>query len=80
MRTTNTFSGFPYKEIGIVFTPYIAPRVLVYRIIYVYIAKIRHGQQTGNIGAVHQNMIAEAVHLESINLPIFGRVIDGILT
>ena len=44
----------------------------VYRIILTAIPQIGHGQQAGGIGIVHQDVVAEAVRLVGVYLPVLG--------
>ena len=77
MRSADSFSGCSAEEIRIVFAPHKTAGVLINRVIDIYISQIRHGQQTGYIGIIHQDVVAESVHLECINRSILGMGIDG---
>ena len=78
MWTSDTFSGFSFEEIRIVFAPYKTTRILIDRIIHIHIAQIRHSYQTGYIRIIHQQLISETIYFKSINCSVFGMIIGCI--
>ena len=79
MGTTYPLSCSAPEEIWIVLTPYEASCILVNGIIDTNIAKVGHRQQARHIGIVGQELVAETIHLISIDIAILGMVADGIL-
>ena len=72
MGAADAFGRFPAEEPGIVFAPDEAAGVLIDRILRIDVAQIRHGQQTGHVGVVHHQFVAEAVDFKSIDRPVLG--------
>ncbi len=79
MRAPDTFSGFSFKEVRIVFTPYKAAGILIDRVVHIYIAQIWHCQQAWYIGIIHKEMISESIDFESVDCAVFGMIIGCIL-
>ena len=78
MRTSDTFPGTAFEEVRIVFAPYKLAGILINRISHFDVAQIRQSDEARHVGIVHQQLIAEAVYLESINLTVFRMVADSI--
>ena len=79
VRAAYTLAGLPLEEVGVVFAPHESAGVLVDGVVHVDIAEVGHGQQAGYIGIVHEQLVAEAVDLEGVDLAIFRVVVHGIL-
>ena len=75
MRSANTFACLALEEVRIVLAPHELTGILINRIIHIHIAQIRHRKQTRHIGIVHQEVIAETVYLECINLTVFRVIV-----
>ena len=75
MGATDAFAGLTFEEVGVVFAPDEAAGVLVDG---VYIAQVGHGQQAGHVGVVHEQLVAETVDFEGVDLTIFRVVVHGI--
>ena len=66
MRATDAFASLAVEEVGVVRAPDEATCVLVDGVVDCDIAEIGHGQQTGHVGIVHKQMVAEAIDLVGI--------------
>ena len=78
MRTADACSCLAAEEAGVVVAPHKAAGVLINRVIDVYIAHISHTEERWHIGIVHQETVAETVHLISVYLAVFRMVVNGI--
>ena len=76
MRSSDALARRTAEEIGIRRAPHEAAGVLINRVLHVHIAQIRHGQQTRNVRVVHQEAVAVAVNLESIDFTEIRMVAD----
>ena len=79
VRAADAFAGRTLEEPGIVLAPDVAAGVFPDGIIGRDVAQIGHGEQRRDVGVVAEELVAETVHLESVDLAVFGMVIDGIL-
>ena len=78
MWSANALACLTFEEVRIVEAPYKTAGILINRIINRHITQIRHCQQARNVGVVHQHVVTKTVHLESINLSVFGMIVNGI--
>ena len=78
MRATNAFAVLAFEEVRIVLAPHKAAGVLVDGVVDVDITEVRHSEQRRNVGIVHEEMVAEAVNLVSVDLAILGVVDNSI--
>ena len=78
MRPADAFARRPFKEIRIVLAPYQLAGILIHRVVHWHVTQIRHGQQVGHIGIVHEQTVAKTVHLESIHLSVTGMIVYGV--
>ena len=72
VRTADTFACLAFIEVGVQRTQNQFAGILVDRIVYIDASQIRHSQQTGDIGIVHENVVIETVCFEGIYLSEFG--------
>ena len=71
MGASDPFRDFPLEEIGVVLAPDKASGVLVNTVVQVDISKVSHCQKARDIGVIHQETVAETVHLKSIYVAVF---------
>ena len=79
MGTSDTLAGLAAEKPGVVLAPHKAARVLIDGVVHRHIAQIAHRQERRRVGIVHQQVVAEAVDLESIDLAVLRMVDNGIL-
>ena len=78
VRAADSLAGLAFEEIRIVLAPDKPAGVLVDRIVDVNVSEIGHCQEARNVGVIHQEPVAETIHLEGEDLTVLGVVHDGI--
>ena len=78
VRAADSLAGLAFEEIWIVIAPDKPAGVLVDRIVDVNVSEIGHCQEARNVGVIHQEPVAETIHLEGEDLAVLGVVHDSI--
>ena len=79
VRTADALACLAAEEVWVVLAPDEAARVLIYGVVHVHIAQIGQGEQRRHVGVVHEEAVAEAVHLVGVNLAVLRMVYHGVL-
>ena len=79
VRTADALASLATEEVGIVLAPHEAARVQIDGVVHRHVAEVAHRQERRHVGIVHQQLVAEAIDLESVNRTVFRMLVHGIL-